>query len=100
MKSEQKRLDWSAQTRPNRTQTPINPARDIRKRALVAIHMPELQQGNRVWKFEREECEHSANSLALSLRSWSGFGDFRSRFDETDPNAIALRITVQLAPEA
>jgi transposase len=24
------------------------------------------------------------------LRSWSGFGDFRSRFDETDPNAIAL----------
>jgi hypothetical protein len=48
------------------------------------------EQGNRVWKFEFEEGEHSANSLTLSLRSWSGFDDFRSRFDETDPNAIAL----------
>jgi len=28
--------------------------------------------------------------LALSLRSWSGIDDFRSRCDETDPNAIPL----------
>lgn len=47
-------------------------------------------QGNRVWKSRCEEGAHRTNISALSLRSWFGFDDFRSRFDFTNPNAIAL----------
>jgi hypothetical protein len=37
------------------------------------------------------------NFWALSLRSWSGFDDFRPLRDETDPNAISLLTEVERA---
>ena len=47
-------------------------------------------QGNRVWKSERRKSERSENRFALSLRSWSGFHNFYSRIDVTNPNANPL----------
>jgi hypothetical protein len=56
-------------------------------------------QGNRVWKSGREDSEHSANCLALSSPSSSGFDDFQSRGDETNPNAIPL-MTMEILASA
>jgi hypothetical protein len=55
-----------------------------------AIASARRQQGNRVWKSERRDSEHKKNFSALSSHSWSGFDDFLSRCDETNPNAIPL----------
>jgi hypothetical protein len=55
-----------------------------------AIASARRQQDNRVWKSERRDSEHKKNFSALSSHSWSGFDDFLSRCDETNPNAIPL----------
>ena len=59
-------------------------------RVIVAGDKFRVLQGNRVWKSGREDSEHSANCLALSSPSSSGFDDLQSRGDETNPNAIPL----------
>jgi len=53
---------------------------------------PVSAQGNRFWKSENQKGEHKKNFSALSLRSYSGFDDFRSRCDATNPKAIPLRV--------
>ena len=84
--------DWGADVQYSDPNVPVFPEMRRHDFNLSSVDLsPEVvAQGNRVWKSEHENGEHSANIPALSLRSWFGCGDFEPRSAETDPNAIPL----------